>query len=86
MISSNARTRTSVPLAGCNLGGDISAPRLAELQIADLFNPFGSGRWTRNEEWIAYFNGCLVKCVARVASFGLEFETYRSIGKSQKNF
>ena len=62
------------------------APRLAELKIADLFNPFGSGRWTRNEGWIAYFNGCLVKCVARMASFGLEFETYRSIGKSQKTF
>ena len=62
------------------------APRLAELQIADLFNLFGAGRWTRNEEWIAYFNGCLVKCVARVAFFGLGFEIYRSIGKSQKTF
>ena len=70
------------------LGVDISAkrPAFAELQIADLFNLFGAGRWTRNEEWIAYFNGCLVKCVAHVASFGLGFEIYRSIGKSQKTF
>ena len=62
------------------------AHRLAELRIAGLFNIFGAGRWTRNEEWIAYFNGCLVKCVAGVASFGIGFVIYRSIGKSQKNF
>ena len=62
------------------------ASRLAELRITGLFNLFGAGIWTRNEEWIAYFNGCLVKCVVRVASFGLGFVIYRSIGKSQKTF
>ena len=66
-------------------GVDIYAkPRLAELRKAGLFNIFGAVRWIRNEEWIDYFNGCLVKCVACVASFGLGFVLYRSIGKSQK--
>ena len=56
------------------------------MRIDLLFNLFGAGRRTSNEEWIDYFNVFLVKCVAHVASFGLGFAIYLSIRIGQKTF